>query len=403
MDLYFGSLLPPDLDEGADADPPKSCLLDRKPFIGKRTNATTATCRIQDDVAIQVSFFAAHPPCMSYILAWSSRTCFTDEPVVLSTDGGLILLSFAIQTERFPFSAYYIYQPSAPSLHLIPQPSGRRLVDDHCRAALLSHGRGSSGYHVVTLTMEAEGEFHLYVFSSDTQIWTLKKPVLILEDGAPKLANYMTYKAIPLGGGSMAFVDFWNGILICNVLDGGESPELHYLPLPSTGLCQPSPSCYPLSPRDITLNVDVQGKGETMDIKLAEVVYPFNSEGWCTDTWVATTMAISPWRKLKGWHKESTHGSELSLPEGLNLAGLLDLNTLGCLFVDMPMLSLDQDNVVCFMAKNDIDDYQAWLIAVDMAKKKLQGVSLLEVERSPSLFYSSISDHLIMTAPAKYH
>ncbi|KAM0856734.1 hypothetical protein ACQ4PT_048923 [Festuca glaucescens] len=358
MDWYPGSLLPPDVDEDADADPPNICLLDRKPFLGKRTNPTTARYCITnddvyDDMTIQVTFFAGRPPRVSYILAWSFGTYFTDEPLVVSTstDGGLVLLSVAIYSDRFRFSEYYLYQPggsgtAAPSLDLVPQPSGRRLVDELCIASLPPHG---GGYHVDILTMEESGEFDLYVFSSDTQTWTLKKPVLLREDDeAAALADeYMTYKAVAHGGGALAFVDFWNGILICDVLDGGERPELHYLPLPSTGLCQPSPSCYLMNPREIAINVS----SDTICIKLAEVM--FNSGAWCgawcADTWTATTMAKSPWRQLKGWHKESTDGTEISVADGISLAGLLDLEhgdgeprTLGYLFVDRPMLSLDQ-------------------------------------------------------------
>ena len=56
------------------------CLLDRQPFLGDRTNATACYSTNDDDgMVIQVSFFALRPPRVSYILAWSFGTYFTED------------------------------------------------------------------------------------------------------------------------------------------------------------------------------------------------------------------------------------------------------------------------------------------------------------------------------------
>uniref|UniRef100_A0ACD5X205 Uncharacterized protein n=1 Tax=Avena sativa TaxID=4498 RepID=A0ACD5X205_AVESA len=254
---------PPVVDEGAVADPPGNCLLDSNLFVGDRTNATTAWYDPpeDDEMSIQVTLFVAPPPRVSCILACCDQTYFTEQPKVISTHDELVLLSIAFAKKKNCRSPeYYIYQPfSDPGddadrfLELIPQPSDCRLVDEHNTVGLLSsHG----GYHiaVITMSMKPRGVFDLYVFSSETKIWTVKNPTVSLPmDADVDFDDYMADKAIPLGGGSMAFVDFDKGILICDVLDGSESPELHYLPLPSEELCQPLPDAYPSKPHDLTI------------------------------------------------------------------------------------------------------------------------------------------------------
>jgi hypothetical protein len=159
----------------------------------------------------------------------------------------------------------------------------------------------------------------------------------------------MAHRAIPLGGGSMAFVDLDKCILICDVLD--ETPELHYLPLPSPDqLCQPSPDAYPSRPQDLTMAIS--GESDTIRIRFANEVCPPLSScwGWRADTWTTTAMATSPWRQLEEWRNESTvDDGGLSVPGSVDLAGLLDFydHELGTLFVEKPMLSLHEDNIVC--------------------------------------------------------
>ena len=97
--ISLGSLAPPDVDVGAAADLPQSRLLDSKPFFGERINDTTATYSTTDPddeqrpMVIQTTLFVARPPRVSYVLAWATGTRFTEEPLVLSTHGGLIALT----------------------------------------------------------------------------------------------------------------------------------------------------------------------------------------------------------------------------------------------------------------------------------------------------------------------
>ncbi|KAM0850534.1 hypothetical protein ACQ4PT_053018 [Festuca glaucescens] len=374
---YRGSLLPPPIvDEGSVADPLESCLLDRKLFLGGHTNATTAWYDYPEDDEVSI------------------------QPMVVSTHNGLVLLSIAFSKNNSKLPEFYMYQPGVDKgddndrlLELIPQPSDMRLVDQRCAVGLLpSHG-GSGDYHIAALTMsmQAKGVFDLYVFSSKTKSWTVRKPSLPAVDSQ----GYMAVKAIPLGGGSIAFVDFYKGILICDVLDGPESPELHYIPLPSEELCQPLPDAYPYIPHDLTLHISSQ----TIRIKFANVVCPLLSGDWRIETFSTTTVTESPWSQLNPWKKDSTvDASQLSVHGSIELSGLLDhgdgKQTLGSLFVEKPMLSLHEDNIVCLMAKQNIMDRQLWVIAVDIENKELQGVIHLGVGRRTALIYSTISGHL---------
>jgi hypothetical protein len=228
---------------------------------------------------------------------------------------------------------------------------------------------------------------------SKTKSWTVRRPSLS-EDAAVDSEGYISAKATPLGGGSVAFVDFSKGILICDVLDGRESPELHYISLPSEELFQPLPDAYPYMPHDLTFHIS----SETIRIKFANVVCPLSGD-WRIETFSTTTVTESPWGQVNPWEKGSTvDASELSVHGSIELSGLLDhgdgKQTLGSLFVEKPALSLHQDNIVCLMAKQNIMDRQLWMIAVDIENKELQGVIHLGVGRRTALIYSTISGHL---------
>jgi len=272
-----------------------------------------------------------------------------------------------------------------------------RFVSEPCAVGLLSHGDGG-GYSVVVLTTEGEGEFKLCLFRSKMGTWTIKKPLLLLEDGA---ADFMPNKVITVDGGVLAFVDLSKGVLIGDVLQ--DIPEFHYIPLPSE-FCQPWTS-YPLQTRDVSIIKSCDNK---FLIKFNELFCPITLGAWAASTWITTTEASCPWNQLEVWDTHSTlEARQLLSGDGVSIAELLpetlDIQckpNFGLLFVDMPMVSLHEDNIVCFLAKHHYLEQQVWVIAVDMVTRKLLGVHPLQMERFPRLFYSTISSHLNTSAMA---
>jgi hypothetical protein len=287
----------------------------------------------------------------------------------------------------------------------------------HFAACILPHPHGGDGDYLVTaLVNEEPGKLDLFLYNSLTQTWTVKTPVLTMFDAIPvkRLVTpgdlHMTYYAIPVGGSMVAFVDIWTGILFCDVLDG-DRPKLHHLPLPSTGLTKESvPHVSSVStPRDVLIQ-RVPGSGH-LRIRFVEVVCRPIFESWRATSWSTTTAVATPWRQLEGWRKysEDVCGMDISVADGVCYDGLLPetsedddeydgQRTLGELYINMPRMSLHQDNVVCFVATRYMKKTGTWVIAVDMANKMLLGV-YRSVRLAKEMSYSTISSHVDMTAP----
>ncbi|KAG2592457.1 hypothetical protein PVAP13_5NG469486 [Panicum virgatum] len=119
------SLHPPSLvsPEADDAEIPW-VLLDHKAYVADRCNDTTAVSYSRCGKQIQVSFFAARPPRVSYLCVFSR--CPADarkgdeeeiipiEPQVIATDDNLVLLRIIVCPEETLFDGadLYIYRPA---------------------------------------------------------------------------------------------------------------------------------------------------------------------------------------------------------------------------------------------------------------------------------------------------
>ncbi|KAM0929809.1 hypothetical protein ACQ4PT_001412 [Festuca glaucescens] len=276
-------------------------------------------------MSIRVSLSVARPPLVSYVLAWPADADFTEDPFISSTHGGLILLSMPMGPKRSQFSQYYVYQPGcrhgsagAPWLELVPPLMDTGLLGEPCAVGLLSHdGAESGGYYVAVLTSQGGGKFELCLFCSETGTWTIKNPLLILEE-EDEAAEFMPNKVVTVGGGVLAFIDLSRGILIGDVLE--DSPEFHYIPLPSIDFYTKRTS-YPLQPRDVS--IDMSGD-DTLRIKFVEVLCTFSLGAWAANTWITTTTATSPWFQLEDWDTDSMlEARQISVDEGVSIAELL--------------------------------------------------------------------------------
>ncbi|KAM3273989.1 hypothetical protein ACQJBY_043266 [Aegilops geniculata] len=200
----------------------------------------------------------------------------------------------------------------------------------------------------------------------------------------------------------MAFVDLVKGILIGDVLEG--SPQFLYIPLPATTEISQPWTNYPLYTRDVSIDMS----SGHIRIKFIELVCPLHLPAWAATTWSTTTTATSPWLQLEEWDTHTIlEARQLSVCDGVSTAGLLPealqsegKPDFGLLFINLPMLSLHEDNIVCFLAKQHYLNKQAWVIAVDTVTKKLLGVHPFQMGRFTTLFYSTISSHLNISAAA---
>ena len=67
-----------------------------------------------------------------------------------------------------------------------------------------------------------------------------------------------------------------------------------------------------------------------------------------------------------------------------------------------PTLSLHSDDIVCFMAKADQWDDDAWVLAVDKKNKRLKVVAEFGAERTLGIGYAYMSSNIsgyLRTAP----
>uniref|UniRef100_A0ACD6AFM3 Uncharacterized protein n=1 Tax=Avena sativa TaxID=4498 RepID=A0ACD6AFM3_AVESA len=384
---------PPDIPPaGADRDRPASCLLGLTAFIDSRTNSTTACCDTDDTPMvskIQITFVVADPPQVSYFRAYCIGSNFTEKPTIIHTEGNLALLYIGVAKRNYyglDRYAFYVYHANGgsngePSLTILPQPSGRRIIE-RCQIGLLPGGiQDTSGGHVlrphgyshshdyhVAALFSSSGPLHfeLYLYSSKTQTWTVKKPVLNLNEQEAEEFSHTTSGVITVGGeyGTMGFVDHSRGILFCNVLQG-DCPDLYYVPLPT-----PLPHSRLDSRRACDIAVDAKGDR----IRIATSFLPGCSP--------ATYLSSCP-------------GSCAGVTGGPPPPTTGDLKRM---YTEYPTLSL-HDNTLYVMISCNIGAWDRWVIAVDMANMTLQDVAHYRRENARLKFrHSKISNHLNMGA-----
>ncbi|XBI21406.1 hypothetical protein VPH35_062532 [Triticum aestivum] len=225
-------------------------LLEVRCHIANRPNATTAWGATSSRLPIQVTFHATQPPLPSYLCVHCPRLDFhRSAPRVVATDADLALLRIPINPnapDDVKSWDFFLYRPRAHKLNLLPNPHPRSFHDS--ATALLSRDSGA-WYAVAAISnwspvYESETEsssdapiirwefqLHLYrSYSCDSEAWItmpmsvdeLVRDKLVPLPDSPvcKKRYHETAKTIRLGGerGTVAWVDLWRGILLCDVL-----------------------------------------------------------------------------------------------------------------------------------------------------------------------------------------
>lgn len=136
------------------------------------------------------------------------------------------------------------------------------------------------------------------------------------------------------------------------------------------------------------------------------------ADGWTVAIW--STSATGPWENDCWQQLGSTlDAREISVTdeaENFELLPTLDEGTaqsiLGRLHTGHPTLSLHDDQVAYLMTKVDHQDDKAWVLALDVGSKKLQGVAEFTADRVPgfSLTYThcTVSQYLNMAQDASF-
>uniref|UniRef100_A0ACD5T885 Uncharacterized protein n=1 Tax=Avena sativa TaxID=4498 RepID=A0ACD5T885_AVESA len=426
-------------------------LINKLVYFADRRNATTATvtAAVGSNLkgSIQVTFCPVAPPLLSYLTVHApdmDQAMLSLRPRILTTEtnGGLLLLLVTVC--RHPYEGvlastreYFVYDPRAAKLDHLPHPGRQhefklytlaivRKCNQHCRrrttTATLPHGHGQGAacqdhHHddcTYVVAAQAAAVFgdpqtsHLCMYHSDTRTWS-SKPVVLFNSYPP---NFFTSKTLTIGGdkGTVAWVDLWQSIIFCDVLD--EKPKLRHLTLPEP--IMPKKAVGHGDPRSVR---DVALVGNF--IKFADMHVHFDRSSrtacrWKAATWSIRTGSLSP----EDWTMDHRVNSALIPPQPSLLhmlkAGAAAINekkkkkkkkaadpTLSTLHVGLPNLSLqDDDATVYFLAKIDYRDsrHTAWVLAIDMKNMTVKEVHPISAKGTLGLamgyFASRISAYL---------
>ncbi|CAM0152311.1 unnamed protein product [Urochloa decumbens] len=436
------SWIPPTLPDCDDYS--GAVLIDMRCYFADRPNATTATGSTSRGLPIQVTFHAARPPLLSHFCVHCPGLEHPfSAPKVVATDADLVLLrvpGVPTATASIRSWDYFLYRPRSGLLDLLPNPHPLSFCDS--ATALLSREDGSS-YVVAALNIcgpvyqskhtVIRWDFDLRLYcSSNSEGWITKRMsvedlvrdtlVPIPADMEYPMLYHETGKTVTVGGeqGTVAWVDLWRGIFLCDVLR--ERPVLQDIPLPVPArgnwnhlLTQGKPYYI----RDVTISqrkdsikyIEMEirpprnqttlsylewargNSNRTPDSYLELVTGNSNSSQIIYDGWKARTWSMPvPVGSLTDWQPDcEVDVKEISMGAGnqhhCNLLSKLSdsgiVPTLQEISVAYPIMSMDDDIVYLLpRTKPRSNEKLELLIAVDMRKKILQGVAELGVQKS---------------------
>ena len=219
------------------------------------------------------------------------------------------------------------------------------------------------------------------MYHSDTQTWS-KKPVVLLKSHP----RNQTSKTLTIGGdkGTVAWVDLWQSILLCDVLD--KKPKLSCLMLPKPIMPKKAvgfgnPSCI----RDIAVVGNF--------IKFVDMYAHFDGSSKTPRRWKAATWSIRTGSFSDGWTMDHRVKST-QIPPRPSLLHKLKVDagikaaadpTFSTLHVGLPCLSLQDDDIVYFLAKMDCRRSAASVLALDMSDMTVNEVHPFNAKRTLGL------------------
>ncbi|TVU47391.1 hypothetical protein EJB05_06991, partial [Eragrostis curvula] len=376
---------------------PAWVLLESFGTFGDSENATTASSLTSSGSKVKLSFELVDPPGVS---RWfvdcpgPKKERFNGRPFILNAAGSLIVLRMAFLREERSVFDYFVFRagPGEPKLDLIPGPYPKASLRK--RVGVLPLGAGEHYLMVFpTPQLKPQGGYEIQIFSSDNGAWSTKVARVSTDPETTfhEMAMHHPSKAIAAGGNSLAWVDLWRGILLCEQLDS-EEPVLRLIKWPVPSPCQDIVDMYSAhGSRDATLS---NGVIRFLEMKFHHADDACHSTDGMGIGWTATV-----WKRMsssKDWKVCFKADIAKILATHLNSSDLLQKvrdDTLKKLDLTKvatapPTLSLTDEDVVYFMA-NLVSD-EALLLAVNGRVKKLEAVeqTTFELPCSPCPFYS---------------
>ncbi|EAZ10064.1 hypothetical protein OsI_32368 [Oryza sativa Indica Group] len=369
----------------SDADhPPEWVLLDFRAYVADRRNATTATARLGNGHAIQVTICAAPPPLVSYICAWSPTSdpaeLFEMEPTVEAVNADLVLLRIHVLPYEVEDLVYRARGWRTPLPSLTPIPKQDPYLQERYNIAILPR---SHGFYISTLDCyfpdpdRSLGRYNLCLFDSLYCKWS-NVPLSLDQLRNPPDKNkvfHLTEKVIILKDPHLvAFADLWRGIIICDILDISTAS---YVPMPKEII-----NLRRTRASSITRDIAVVN-GRLTVVRLTTVFDPdINGWDWDLSTWSRAVDCL----EQENWREDSlVEASDILIDHNICNVELLPKiqgqPTMAKLHVALPTLSLTDAQVVYVMGKVNESDEKAVLLSIDMANRRLDAVSVYDAAR----------------------
>lgn len=400
---------------------PVSILLDEQRFhFTDCRNETTATAKSGAGYTISVTLWMADPPDISFFSVHctkppGSRTriaLFNVLPHVVGAEGRFVLFR-ARFSSRYGSDEYFMYQVGdgqLPSLEWIPLPdpdddTGMSMVKDF--GIVPSDHEGHYLLAALSDDHDAPSDYHLQLYSSKNKLWSTRT----LLDPFPGIERITPQKVIRLEEGILGWVDFSQGLLVCDLRQDPPS-GIRFIPLPKPlpenrdRLKSPTPGASARSFRDVTCvngllkfieMVHFQATDEPSDSGDEDCLYDLDlirslkrkrmdektmpRHRWRAMTW-SRMVSSNCWRK--GYVVDVADVSVDASAHSLLLSALRDDNfgklTFRDLYSAFPTLSTCLDDTLYLKSMVEPSDQSGWVVAVDLRNKTVKALGAYAFE-----------------------